>query len=162
MQQSDYDVQDPQRLIDDEKKTRIAYAKKMYCHLARDHGIDVCSWKGFSAWVDYVEGNIGETELAARAETELKEFLADYERRSKVIAEMPPPMSAGTPGSPDPVRVKRANRIYSILCRNSGISACFFRDFGSWSSYVEGAIDEEIFIETAQHEIKKLRNGYSA
>ncbi len=109
-----------------------------------------------------MEGNIGETELAARAQTELKEFLADYERRSRVMAAMPPTVSAVASGSPDTVRVKRANRIYSILCRNSGLSACFFKNFGSWSSYVEGVIDEEEFIESAQQEIKKLKNGYSA
>lgn len=136
-----------------ERSIRTAYAKKIYCHLAKDAGMNVCSWSAFPAWQEYVEGKIGESELASRAEAEVERFLSEnrQEDASSEIEKSPE-------AAPDGRRIKKANRIYAILCRTSGLESCFFRNFSAWSEYVKGSIEEETFIESAESEIRKMKN----
>jgi hypothetical protein len=44
-------------------------------------------------------------------------------------------------------RAKRANKIYRQVCNQAGLETCFFNNFGSWSDYVGGKINEEEFRE---------------
>jgi len=42
-------------------------------------------------------------------------------------------------------RAKKANRIYKQVCEDLRLSAFFFNNFGDWSEYVDGRMDDAEF-----------------
>jgi len=42
-------------------------------------------------------------------------------------------------------RAKKANRIYKQVCKDLSLSAFFFNNFGDWSEYVDGRMDDAEF-----------------
>jgi len=42
-------------------------------------------------------------------------------------------------------RAKKANRIYKQVCEDLQMDACFFSNFGEWSQYVEGKMNDAEF-----------------
>ncbi|SPF35272.1 conserved hypothetical protein [Syntrophobacter sp. SbD1] len=42
-------------------------------------------------------------------------------------------------------RAKKANRIYKQVCEDLRLSAFFFNNFGDWSEYIDGRMDDAEF-----------------
>ena len=42
-------------------------------------------------------------------------------------------------------RAKKANKIYRKVCEDLQMDACFFSNFGEWSDYVEGKMNDDEF-----------------
>jgi hypothetical protein len=133
----------------EQERNRAVYANKIYCLISKDKGIDICTWKDFAAWRDYVVGQIDETELLARAETEIRDFPGKFTGYN--VSE-----KQAEADGPDSKRVKLANKMYRKLCASSGLNLCFFNNFSAWSSYVNGQMDEDTFIENAKLDIQRM------
>lgn len=58
--------------------------------------------------------------------------------------------------SPPGGKLKVANRLYRQACEDSGISLCFFKNFGAWQQFVHGEIAETEFYVKALEEIRKF------
>jgi len=131
-------------------KNREATAEKVYCRACEESGLKVSSWEDFSAWQDFVEGNITEQELVDKAREEMDAFSRKFGKYLIIQKEEP-----SREESDKKERVKRANKIYKELCRKEGIELCFFSNFSAWQQFVEGKLNEEEFQEKARSEMEK-------
>ena len=136
-----------------EMKARISLANRLFHNTCGQEGMKVCTWEDFSAWKEYVDGQISDPELQDRAKAELDDF---HKRFGKyVIVEEEEPKSAKT----DPIkraRAKLANKIYRKACEDAGMELCFFSNFKTWSDFVGGVIGESDFYQQAKIEVAKM------
>lgn len=122
------------------ERQRAVQANKIYCRACEENGVKGCSWENFSAWREYVDGEISEAQLTERASQELKQFSETFRK----YAVVPDGDHVGTQDEArKKERARNANRIYRTACTDSGMSPCFFSDFGSWSEYVRGDMDDD-------------------
>ena len=131
-------------------------AKRTYCRACEEHGVKACSWESFSGYQDYVNGRIKQSELATRADEELRDLTRTFGKYTVVERE-----ESTTPSeeAEKKERAKEANKVYKKICSESGLGQCFFSDFATWSDYVQGKIDEAEFSEKARLEVEKMRSS---
>lgn len=135
------------------QRQRVIQANKVYCKACEENGIKVCSWENFTGWKDYVDGRINESQLSAIAEDELKQFRETFGKYTVVSNE---PSSETDEEALKLERSKLANKIYRKVCTDSGLSFCFFKNFSTWSDYVQGKIGESEFLEKAHEEVQNM------
>ncbi len=150
----DPNIQSSQRQ-DDQKRAKVSYANKLCCHLSKDMGMEICSWESLPGWRDYVDGKIDEVELNTKAESEIAVYQGEFKG-------FKPVKKSGDNIDPQKRRMKIANKIYQKICTTSGNSFCFFKNFASWSDYVNGHITEDEFIESARLEMLKIQEAQQA
>lgn len=137
----------------EEEKKREEQADEAICSACEHSGIKVSSWDDFEAWGQYVEGQLDEPQLAETAEKEVTEFarvfgkylVIDKEEPAHVRKELEKHERAG-----------QANRIYRRVCREAGLTLCFFKDFDSWSEYVKGGLTDSEFHERVEQELRRM------
>jgi hypothetical protein len=136
-----------------EMKARVSLANEFFHNTCGLEGMKVLTWEDFSAWKEYVDGQISDPELKERATAELEDF---YKRFGKyVIVEEEEPKSAKV-DSIKRARAKLANKIYRKVCEDAGMELCFFSNFKTWSDFVGGVIGESEFYQQAKSEIAKM------
>jgi hypothetical protein len=54
-------------------------------------------------------------------------------------------------------RVRIANKIYRNACTKSGLNHCLFKNYATWSEYVNGVINEDDLIESAIFEVLEMK-----
>jgi hypothetical protein len=135
-------------------KERAIQAKKTYCNACEEYGVKACSWESFSGYQDYVAGRINESELAGRADEEIKDLTRTFGKYIVVEKEKP---VASSEEDEKRKRARAANKVYKTICSESGIGRCFFDNFATWSDYVQGRIDESEFSEKARLEVEKMK-----
>ena len=135
------------------QKERAIQANEVYKKLCEEMGMRVCSWRSFEAWQEFVDEKIGESQLTERARNELDQFSKTFGKYLVVEREDPKPVEEETEKKE---RAKQANKIYKSVCNDTGLTACFFNNFSTWSEYVKGNIDESEFYEKAKEEVEKM------
>lgn len=133
---------------------RTLLANEFYLRTFKESGLPIVSWHEFSSWKEFVDGNISESQLSDQAKLEMQElsrsfgkfvFVDKNEERRRLDEE-----------KEKRERAKQANKIYRKVCQDEGLEVSFFQDFGSWSDYVEGKIDEEEFHDRVRAEVKRI------
>lgn len=145
----------------EEKRKRIAHAKKTYCEGAEEQGVEVCSWEDMPGWDSFMKGEINEAQLSEQAREDLAELDQTFGKYLKNKHR------EGLPEAPDSNdlargRARIASRIYRKACRDSGKNLCFFKNFLTWQEFVHGSIGEDEFYGKAMDEIRKLSEKPSA
>lgn len=135
------------------ERERAIRANKIYCQACEEHGIKVCSWENFSAWQEYVDGKIPESQLAERAKDEVRQFTDTFKKYTIIEKEEAQPADSEAEKAE---RMKLANKIYRKTCTDSGLSFCFFKNFSTWSDYVQGKVDDTEFYEKAKSEVTQM------
>lgn len=151
-QTEDRTSEDLEGLIDMEKERAIK-ANEVYRKVCEERGIKVSSWQDFSAWKEYVNGEIGETQFTEKVKTELEDFAKSF---GKYMVVEKKDTTADKEEEDKKDRAKRANAIYKKVCEEAGLSLCFFNNFSTWSDYVKGQIDDSDFAQKAQQEVLKM------
>jgi hypothetical protein len=59
---------------------RVNQANEVCCKACEASGVRVSSWESFDAWNEFVEGTIGEHQLADKAKTEVSEFAESFRK----------------------------------------------------------------------------------
>lgn len=140
--------------LDHDARERANFAAKVFCRLCEKHKIKTCSWEKSPSWSEYVEGKIDEAELSRRAEANVRDFV-QMVRENKGLGTHIVNVSQEDPKT---LRTKIANKIYRNACAKSGLNNCFFKNFTTWSDYVNGVIDEDAFIDSAIFEVLEMKN----
>jgi hypothetical protein len=135
------------------REKREAQASEFYCSECRKSGMKVSSWQDFDAWLEYVDGSIGDTQLEERAKSEIAQFSKVF---GKYLIIERDDQKHSDEEEEKRKRAKRANKIYKQVCADAGLTVCFFHGFLSWSDYVEGKISEAEFYEKARAEIQEM------
>jgi hypothetical protein len=107
---------------------------------------------------EYVEGKIDEAELGCTAEANVRDFVkifSDYKNLETPVVDV-------SHEDEKTRRTRIANKIYRNACTKSGLDHCFFKNFATWSEYVNGMIDEDAFIEDAIFEVMKMKKNAEA
>jgi hypothetical protein len=141
--------------LDLETRERAIFATKVFCRLCEEHKIKSRSWEKSPAWIEYVEGKIDEAELSRTAEANVRDFvqiLSDYEEPKIPVVNV-------SIQDQKTHRTRIANKIYRNACTKSGLNRCFFKNFATWSEYVNGMINEDAFIESAIFEVLKMKKN---
>ena len=139
--------------LDLETRERAIFATKVFCRLCEAHKIKSCSWEKAPAWIEYVDGKIDETELSRTADANVRDFaqiLSDYGELKMPVTDVPIQDQKTH-------RARIANRIYRNACTKSGLNHCFFKNFATWSEYVNGVINEDDLIESAIFEVLEMK-----
>jgi len=137
----------------EEKKKRIARANEIYCDVAEQKGIRVCSWEGMSGFDSFVDGQTTEADLAEQAREEMAQLARTFSKYTIVTEK---DTSVEKEKDARQVKVKAANKIYKKACTDSGRSLCFFKDFNSWQDFVDGRIGDAELYNKAVEEIEKM------
>jgi hypothetical protein len=153
MNKSNCNIPDVPKGLSEAEKQRVVRANQAYCEACEENGIKVCSWESFQSWKDYVDGKIDDTQLTESAANDLKEFKNVFQKYT-IIHEDEPKVS--TEDTIKKERAKLANRIYKKMCNESGLSYCFFKNFGTWSDYVNGNIGDLEFVEKVRLEVGNM------
>jgi hypothetical protein len=152
MNQSSQDDRNERKELPEGSEDRAEKAGEAYCEACEGSGVKVSSWQEFDAWQNYVEGEIDESTLTDKAQTELAEFARTFGKY--LVIDKKDPTSSDDAEKKQ--RVKRANGIYRKLCDATGLKLCFFSDFITWSDYVEGKISEQEFLTKAKSEVENI------
>jgi hypothetical protein len=142
------------KAMKDVEKERALFAKEVYCKACEENGIKVCTFESFPGWREYVEGEIGESELSQRAQEELADFRKTFFKYTIIYREEEQTSRNEDEGKKH--RQKAANKIYQKLCKEYGLRQCFFTEFNAWSEYVQGRLGEAEFMERARQEAAKM------
>jgi hypothetical protein len=137
----------------EEREDRADQANEFCGDECRKNRMKVSSWKDFTAWKEYVDGKISDTQLAEKAKMEIAEFSRVF---GKYIVIEKAEDKHSDEEEEKKKRAKRANKIYREVCAETNLNVCFFHGFISWSDYVEGRITESEFYERARAEIKQM------
>jgi hypothetical protein len=144
---------------DSERETsvdRCEKANEAYCEECEKQGIKVCSMEEFQARQEFVEGRIDEGQLQAKAAVEVSEHAKTF-GKYLVIQDEKPAMQDEDAAKRE--RARLANKIYKQVCKEEGLTVCFFSDFSSWSGYVKGEMEDLEFYGRAKSEVEKLTAG---
>jgi len=134
---------------------RTLQANEVCGRACEESGVKVSSWRHFAAWKEYVDGTIGESQLAEKAKTEMEEFSKSFGKYLIVASKDDSASSSEEEEKKN--RAKRANKIYRKVCSEAGMKVYFFHDLASWIDFVEGKISESEFYERAKLEIGKMK-----
>ncbi len=148
----------PQNLTGAEKE-RVIRANHIYCQACEEKGVRVCSWNSFSSWQEYVDGKISDSQLAEKARDEINQFTETFSKYTVISPEDTTPVRDEARKRE---RAKLATKIYKQVCQDSGRSPCFFKNFATWSDYVNGRIEEPEFVEKARQEVAKMAEEATA
>jgi len=141
--------------LSEKERQRALYANMIYCEACAENGVKICSWETSSAWQEYVDGKIGESELIERARDDLRKFSETFKKYTVVNEDQ----STDAKTAEEAIRrerAKHASRIYRKTCRDAGRNNCFFDSYASWSDYVAGKMSDEEFHAKAVAEVKKM------
>jgi len=134
-------------------EVRASQADEFYCSECQKSGLKVSSWQDFSAYMEFVDGKIEEAQLSERAKTEMLQFYKDFGKYLVIEKE---DSKHSDEEEERKKRAKRATKIYKEICKENGLTVCFFHGFISWSEYVEGKIGETEFYERARSEVGRM------
>lgn len=135
------------------ERERALHANEVFCRACEERGIHISEWQNFEAWQDYVEGRIDDSKLAEKARGEIEELAQSFGKYLVLKKEDSRPSEEEAEGRQ---RARQASRIYKEICREAGVTVCFFHDFLSWSDFVEGRIDEAEFYNRVRREVKNM------
>jgi len=155
---SEYSSKNVEVKLDYDARERAIFATKVFCRFCEEHKIKTCSWEKSPAWNEYVEGKIDEAELSRTAEANVRDFVkifSDYKNLETPVVNV-------SHEDQKTRRIRIANKIYRNACAKSGLDHCFFKNFATWSEYVNGMIDEDTFIESAVFEVLKIKKNADA
>jgi hypothetical protein len=138
--------------LSDSQKKRAVLANEIYQNLCDELGLRVCSWEIFGAWQDYVNERMEESQLEEKARAELQNLPHTFGKYLVVEKEEPKGLKEENEKRQ---RAKLANQVYKKVCNETGLTACFFHDFSTWSDYVKGDINESELYNKAKDELKK-------
>lgn len=139
--------------LSETEKERADKANQVFRKVCEERGIKVSAWQDFSAWQKYVEGEIGEAQLTDRVKQELEDFTRSF---GKYMVVEKQESKAAKEEDQKRERARLANAIYKKVCEEAGLTLCFFNNFGVWSDFVEGKIDEAEFTQKAHEESVKM------
>jgi hypothetical protein len=131
---------------------RTERAGEAFCQACHDSGVSTVSWENFDGHQEYVEGKIDDAKLAERAQVEMNDFSRSFGKYLVIAQEEPTPREP----SEKKDRIRQANKIYRETCRDQGMTVCFFKDFSTWSDFVEGRIEESQFLGKAKAELAEM------
>lgn len=134
---------------------RAERANAAMCEVCDESGMKVSTWEKFQGWREYVEGRTSESQLAAKAQSEVNDFSKAFGKYLVIEKEDPTDSRA----SDRMERVRQANRIYRKVCEENAMKLCFFSNFSAWSDYVEGRIEDAEFTRRARLELEKMTTG---
>ncbi len=129
-------------------------ANDFYCRTCSEIGLKVASWEEFVAWQKFVDGHIGEAQLADEAKQDIEKLAKSFGKY--VVIKKKETSEESQEEAAKKERVKHANKIYRKACNDAGVTVCFFHDFSSWSEYVNGKISDSEFYERAKAEIEQI------
>ena len=133
-------------------RERTLEAKRTYCNVCKECGMNACSWESFPSYQEYMDCRINESELAGRAEEEIKDFSPTFGKHPVIESKEP-----SGKNDEKKERARAASSIYKMVCSESGLDQCFFSNFASWSDYVQGKIDESEFSDKARLELETMK-----
>ncbi len=133
---------------------RESHANKFCKKACEESGVKVDSWGNFKGWNEFVDGKIGEDQLAEKARDEMNAFAGIFGKY--VVIDKSEENKHHREEEERKTRAKQAGKIYRKVCGDTGLRVYFFHDFKSWSDYVEGKISEEEFYERAREEVAKI------
>lgn len=136
----------------EQNKERIIRANQIFCSVAEEKGMKICSWEAMPGWYGFVNGHITEAELTAQAEDEMAQFAQTFSKYTVVEKDA----SVEKEKEARQKKAKAANKIYKKACADSGKSFCFFKNFSSWQEFVEGRIGDDELYGKAVEEVEKL------
>lgn len=152
MKHTSQDRKSEDKEVAEQELERTEQAGQLICEACEESGLKVSSWKDFDAWQEYVDGAISDDVLADKARQELDEFEKSFGKYLVIEKEDPSPPE----DEEKKERVKRANKIYRMLCDASGLKFCFFTNFSAWSDYVQGKVSEIDFLSKAKLEVEMM------
>jgi hypothetical protein len=132
---------------------RCEKANDAYCEECEKQGLKVCSLEEFQARQEFVEGRIDEGQLQAKAAVEMSEHAKTF-GKYLVIQDQRPDVEDNDADKRE--RARLANKIYKQVCKEEGLTVCFFSDFSSWSEYVKGGMEDLELYGRAKAEVEKL------
>lgn len=135
-----------------EEQELAAKANELFHEICNEEGIRVSNWMDFPAWKSYVRGDMEDSELEEQAKIEIEDRAGTFGKYLVIKEEEP--SSVLDPAERE--RARRANSIYRKICKDMGLTLCFFHDFSTWSDYVKGRIDEAEFYKRAKAEAEKM------
>jgi hypothetical protein len=141
---------------DSERETSVDRCEKAndaYCEECEKQGLKVCSLEEFQARQEFVEGRIDEGQLQAKAAVEMSEHAKTF-GKYLVIQDQEPDVTDNDADKRE--RARLANKIYKQVCKEEGLTVCFFSDFSSWSEYVKGGMEDLELYGRAKAEVEKL------
>jgi hypothetical protein len=147
--QKDNRTEKDQNELESERTER---ASEAFCQACQDSGVSTASWEDFNGHQEYVEGKINDAKLAEQAQAEMSDFSRSFGKYLVIAQEEPTQRES----SEKKDRIRQANKIYRETCRDQGMIVCFFKDFSTWSDFVEGRIEESQFIGKAKEELAEL------
>lgn len=139
--------------LSEAEKERADKANQVFRKACEERGLKVSAWQDFSAWKQYVEGEIGEAQLSDKVKEELEDFTKSFGKYMVVEKQED---KAAKKEDEKRERARLATAIYKKVCAETGMKLCFFNNFGVWSDFVEGKIGEMEFTEKARQESAKL------
>ncbi len=140
-----------------EEGERICFADAAYEDVCTEMGLKLASFKDFDAWNRYVGGEISEAELADKAKEEIDEYSETFGKY--LVAGKEEDREEAKKESEKRERAKRANKIYRRVCREANVVVRFFKDFSTWSDFVEGRISDLEFQEKVRREVEEMIAG---
>jgi hypothetical protein len=135
---------------------RCETANAAYCEECEKQGLKVCSLDDFQARQEFVEGRIDEGQLQAKAAVEVSEHAKTF---GKYLVIQDQEQDVKDKDADKRERARLANKIYKQVCKEKGLTVCFFSDFSSWSGYVTGEMEDLEFYGRAKAEVEKLASG---
>lgn len=134
------------------REERVKRANEIYSQTCRESGLKISQWQDFPAWAEFVDGKIGEGQLSEKAKTELEQFSKAFGKYVVIQKED----NKHSEEDEKKRQAKQANKIYRQVCKETGLTVCFFHDFISWSQFVEGKIDDSEFAERVRMEVERI------
>jgi hypothetical protein len=135
------------------EEKRSVRARELCSQACRDSGIKISAWQHFTAWNKYVEGEIDQAQLNAEARQEIDQLSRSF---GKYLVIEKDDVNDNLLDEEKKERAAQANRIYRKACKDAGVAVHFFRNFSTWSDFVNGKIGESEFYERAMAELKAL------
>jgi hypothetical protein len=134
---------------------RSTWADEIYSQACEASGIKISSWDQFDGWKKFVDGEITESQLRDEARSNVEEYAAAF---GKYVV-MQKEKDGHHEGEDEKrARARRANQIYRRACHDAGLTVRFFKDFSTWSDYVNGRIGDEKFYAKVLEELSRLRS----
>ena len=135
------------------EKAREIRALELYNQACQDSGVTVRAWDQFIAWNRYVDGEIDGAQLSKEAHREIEDLSGSF---GKYLVMEKDDSGERQLDEERRERAAQASRIYRKACRDAGVTVHFFRDFSTWSDFINGRIGETELYERAMEELRDM------
>lgn len=137
------------------ERKRSIRAVELYNQACHDSGVKVRAWDEFEAWNKYVDGEIDGAQLGEQARQEIEQLSRSF---GKYLVIEKDDSGERHTDKEKKERAAQASRIYRKACRDAGVAVHFFRDFSTWSDFINGKIGETELYERAMEELRAMAN----